>query len=179
MDRLIPFPIFDWPGPSKAPADFFARSAALLRVLRTVLLAAGLALVGGIGTCRADAETEHSTREPIYRPTRPANTKEFLERCKEDSLYCDEQFALYVQRYAAVRIEELARQEEYRKMRENLRDPTAFDGICLPRDRLFSDGLPPEIARNFRRWADKHPETYGARVPVGIKAAMQALYPCS
>jgi hypothetical protein len=126
----------------------------------------------------ADADTEKPEREPIYRPTRPANTEEFLTRCKEDSLYCEEQFTLYVQRYASVRVEELARREEYRKLRENLRDPAAFDGICLPRDRLFTDALPPEMARGFRRWAEKHPETHRERAPVGVKAAMRALYPC-
>jgi hypothetical protein len=172
MDRLIPFPIFEWPGPSKAPADFFRRRGLVA------------ACVIGVFTwslawpCGADADIERPQREPMFRPMRPANTEEFLARCKEDSLYCEEQFALYIQRYAAVRVEELAQRDEHRKLRENLRDPAAFDGICLPRDRLFSESLPAEMARGFTRWAERNRATYRERPPVGVKAAMRALYPC-
>jgi len=172
MDRFIPFPIFRWPGPSKTPADFFRRR----RTLGALLLAAIATWTAA--PCLADAERDRPEREQIYRPTRPANTEEFLTRCKEDSLYCEDQFTLYIQRYAAVKIEELAQQEEYRKLRENLRDPNAFDGICLPRDRLFTESLPVEMARGFRGWAEKNRQTYRERAPVGVKAAMRALYPC-
>ncbi len=130
------------------------------------------------GPCGADADIERPQREPMFRPMRPANTEEFLARCKEDTFYCEEQFALYIQRYAAVRVEELAQRDEYRKLRENLRDPAAFDGICLPRDRLFSESLPAEMARGFTRWAERNRGTYRERPPVGVKAAMRALYPC-
>jgi hypothetical protein len=163
-----------WPGPSKAPADLFVP----LRTLAAALFLGVATTALGAGPCRADADIERPEREPIYRPMRPANTEEFLARCKEDSLYCEEQFALYIQRYAAVRVEELAQQEQYRKLRENLRDPAAFDGICLPRDRLFTESLPVEMACGFTRWAEKNRATYRERPPVGVKAAMRALYPC-
>ena len=132
----------------------------------------------GSAPARADADVDKLRREPIYHPMRPGNTGEFLAMCKEDSLYCEEQFLSYIQRYAAVRIPELAKQEEYKRMRDNLRDPHAFDGICLPREGLLGEDRPPEIARAFRGWAEKHPELMAERVPVGVKAAMQALYPC-
>lgn len=168
MDCLIPFPILRWPGPSKAPADFFAAGRALVFA----------AILSWPAAVLADAERERPERELLYRPTRPANTEEFLARCKEDSLYCEDQFTMYIQRYAAVKVDELAKQEEYRKLRENLRDPNAFDGICLPRDRLFGEALPVEMARGFIRWADRNRATHRERAPVGVKAAMQALYPC-
>ena len=82
------------------------------------------------------------------------------------------------ERYAA-KLRELAEKEEYKKLRANLRDPEAFDGICLPRERLFTETMPVEMARGFRAWAEKHKETWRLRPPPGIKAAMQALYPCS
>jgi len=163
MRCLIPFPIDIRPGrPSGIPAILF--------------LALALSCVAA-GSVRADAD-EKPLREPMYHPMRPTNTGEFLAMCKEDSLYCEEQFTSYIQRYAAVRVAELAQQEEFRRMRENLRDPHAFDRICLPRDKLFGEDLPVAMARAFRRWAEKHPELKGERVPVGVKAAMQALYPC-
>ena len=172
--RLIPFPELYRPGRNSFPADFFARVRRAACAL-PVLIAAW---VGHPAAGLADADPEGRTREPIYRPMRPANTAEFLTRCKEDSLYCEEQFTSYVQRYLAVRVEEFARLEEYRKMRENLRDKQAFDGICLPRERILTDDFPTEMSRKFRSWAEKNKQVHAERPPVGIKAAMQAIYPC-
>lgn len=138
-------------------------------------MAAVLLLILGGG---ANADEFGARNEHTYVPKRPANTGEFLKRCREEALYCDEQFSAYIQRYAAVRVEELAQRPEYRLLRQNLRDLSAFDGICLPRERLLNDGFPAEIGRGFRGWADRHPEMHGERVPIGVKAAMQALYPC-
>lgn len=172
--RLIPFPELHRPGRESAPANFLRPQ----RRTDVVALALGLALLAAPASVMADADTENRPREPIYRPTRPNTTAEFLTRCKEDSLYCEEQFAAYVQRYLAVRVEEFARREEYRKMRENLRDPQAFDGICLPRERILTDDFPVEMSRKFRAWAEKNKQVHAERPPVGIKAAMQAIYPC-
>ena len=164
MFCLIPFPVFDWPGRASTPAAFFwlALSAALLAP----------------GTARADNNEDLLRNPHTYVPTRPGTTGEFLKRCRDEALYCDDQFAAYIQRYAAVRVEEMAQRPEYRILRQNLRDPAAFDGICLPRERLFTDDFLNEIQRGFRRWADQNPKMHGERVPIGVKAAMQALYPC-
>jgi hypothetical protein len=164
MRRLIPFPVFDWPGRASVPATFFA-----------LTLAASLLVTGEL---RADNNEDLLRNPHTYVPARPKNTGEFLKRCRDEALYCDDQFTAYIQRYAAVRVEEMAQKPEYRLLRQNLRDQGAFDGICLPRERLFSDEFLTEIQRGFRRWADRHPEVHGERVPVGIKAALQALYPC-
>lgn len=163
MARLIPFPIFDWPGLERVPAAFFLALAMLL---------------GTMGQARADAETEGRAKEPIYRPTRPADFADFLTRCREDSLYCEDQFTLYIQRYAAVKIPELADRPEYKQLRENLRDPEAFDGICLPRDQLFSEKLPVDMARGLIKWGEQHKDALKDRPPPAIKRALQALYPC-
>lgn len=163
MARLIPFPIFDWPGLARVPATFFLAIAMLL---------------GNAQGTRADADSEGRAKEPIYRPTRPADFADFLTRCKEDSLYCEDQFTLYIQRYAAVKVPELAQQPEYKKLREALRDPEAFDGVCLPREQLFSEALPVQMARGLIQWGDQHKDAHALRPPPGIKRAMQALYPC-
>ncbi|MGQ0678021.1 MAG: hypothetical protein ACT4N4_18315 [Rhodospirillales bacterium] len=164
MSRLIPFPVFDRPGRACVPAAFFA-----------LALAAALLIPAA---ARAEADDDHFRKAPAHAPARPANTGEFLKRCRDEALYCDEQFAAYIQRYAAVWVDELAQRPEYRLLRRNLSDPGAFDGICLPRERLLSDDFLVEIQRGFRRWAEQHPERHGERVPAGVKAAMQALYPC-
>ncbi len=163
MARLIPFPIFDWPGLERVPAAFFLGAALLLAT---------------VGHVYADADTEGRAKEPIYRPTRPADFADFLTRCKEDSLYCEDQFTLYIQRYAAVKIPELADRPEYKQLRENLRDPEAFDGICLPRDQLFSEKLPVEMARGLIKWGEQHKDALKDRPPPAIKRALQTLYPC-
>ena len=174
-DCLIPFPELHRPGCLCIPVvSFVGRTRAWAALLGLVAL-----LAEPLQPAWADAGTERAAPEPIYRPIRPQNTGEFLVRCKEDSLYCEEQFSSYVQRYLAVRVEEFAKQEEYRKMRENLRDPQAFDGICLPREKVLGNDFPVEISRKFRAWAEKHKEAHAQRVPVGVKAAMQAIYPCS
>lgn len=164
MRRLIPFPIFDWPGRNRVPAAFFAVMFGLVALAPAALYAEG---------------HDDPQRNPhTYVPTRPADTGDFLKRCRDEALYCDEQFSAYIQRYAAVRVEEMAQRPEYRLLRQNLRDPNAFDGICLPRERLLSDDFLKEIQRSFRRWAEKNPDLHKERVPVGVKAAMRALYPC-
>lgn len=164
MRRLIPFLLL-WPGRVCVPAAFF--------------LAAGLLFFALPSALFADNDDDPLRKPPAYPTARPANTGEFYKRCRDEALYCDDQFTAYIQRYAAVRVEELAQKPEYRLLRQNLRDPNAFDGICLPRERLFSDDFLKEIQRGFRRWAEKNPDMHKERVPVGIKAAMQALYPCS
>jgi hypothetical protein len=163
MARLIPFPIFDWPGLERVPAAFFLTLALLL---------------GMPGAARADAETEGRAKEPVYRPTRPADFADFLTRCREDSLYCEDQFTLYIQRYAAVKVPELAERPEYKKLREALRDPEAFDGVCLPREELFSEALPVAMARGLIQWGEQHKDALKDRPPPAIKRAMQTLYPC-
>ncbi|MBL8707184.1 MAG: hypothetical protein JNM30_20185 [Rhodospirillales bacterium] len=135
-------------------------------------------MLGTAGDARADAETEGRAKEPIYRPTRPADFADFLTRCREDSLYCEDQFTLYIQRYAAVKIPELADRPEYKKLREGLRDPEAFDGICLPREQLFSEKLPVDMARGLIQWGEQHKDALKDRPPPAIKRAMQTLYPC-
>lgn len=162
MRRLIPF-LFYWPGRGCVPAVFFA----------------ALLVLAWPGLLRAENDDDPFRKPYAYAPTRPANTGEFYKRCRDEALYCDDQFTAYIQRYAAVRVAELAQRPEYRLLRQNLRDPNAFDGICLPREQLFSDDFLKEIQRGFRRWAEKNPDMHKERVPVGIKAAMQALYPCS
>jgi len=142
MARLIPFPIFDWPGLARVPATFFLTLAMLL---------------GNAQGVRADADSEGRAKEPIY---------------------CEDQFTLYIQRYAAVKVPELADRPEYKKLREALRDPEAFDGICLPREQLFSEALPVTMARSLIQWGDQHKDAHTLRPPPGIKRAMQALYPC-
>lgn len=159
MRRLIPFLRTSWPGRSVAPAVFFVLASAATPAL-------------------GDSH-QMDSRPGEGIPYRPTNTGEFLKFCKQDALYCEDQFAAYAQRYAAVRVEELAQQESYRQLRERLRDPNAFDGICLPRERLLTNDFPQELVRGFRRWAEQHRESHAERVPVGVKAAMQALYPCS
>ncbi len=139
-----------------------------------------LAILGllAFGFGNARGEEFQLDSKPTYDDRRPVNTGEFLKRCKLEPFYCDEQFNAYIQRYAAVRVEELARQEPYQKLRERLRDPNAFDGICLPRERLLRDDFMTEISRRFRGWTEAHTEMHAERIPVGVKAAMQALYPC-
>lgn len=162
--RLIHFLFFDWPRRRVAPVESFLIAA---------MFCQGFLICGA-----ALAEDFQLDTKPAYDNRRPANTGEFLKRCKLEPLYCDEQFAAYIQRYAAVRVEDLAKQDAYRQLRERLRDPNAFDGICLPRDRLLMDDFMTEISRRFRGWAEAHVERHAERIPAGVKAAMQALYPC-
>jgi hypothetical protein len=131
-----------------------------------------------IAPALADAGTDERQREPVFDTSRPANTGQFLSRCKQDSIYCEEQFTSYIQRYLAVRVAEFANRPEYQKMRQNLRDPQAFDGICLPRDKILGEDFPAEMSKKFRAWAEKNKQLHAERVPVGVKAAMQSLYPC-
>jgi hypothetical protein len=166
MTRLIPFPAFCWPGRPCVPAAFFAAAAVLCLAFAS--------------PARANDNIDGVNNPHAYAPSRPANTGEFYKRCRDEALYCDEQFSAYIQRYAAVRLDEFAQRPEYRLLRQNLRDAaSAFDGVCLPREGLFGDDFLKEIQRKFRRWAEAHPEQHKERVPAGVKAAMQSLYPCT
>ena len=165
MKRLIPFLRDDRPGHVLVSAAFFAAG------LGAAVLAPFVSY--------ADDNRDVLPNSLSYNSARPSNTGEFYKRCRDEALYCDEQFTAYIQRYGAVRVEEMAQRPEYRLLRQNLRDPTAFDGICLPRENLFSDDFMKDIQRGFRRWAEKNPDMHKERVPVGVKAALQELYPCT
>ena len=162
--RLIPFLSFER-SELNSPSAVFLLAAMVLGQL-------------WLASAGARAEDFQLDTKPTYDDRRPVNTGEFLKRCRLEPLYCDDQFAAYIQRYAAVRVEELARQEPYRQLRERLRDPNAFEGICLPRERLLTDDFMTELSRRFRGWAEAHVERHAERIPIGVKAAMQTLYPC-
>ena len=47
-----------------------------------------------------------------------------------------------------------------------------------PPEALRAGALPAEMSRKFRAWAEKNKQMHAERVPIGIKAAMRAIYPC-
>ena len=106
------------------------------------------------------------------------STADLVEQCRSDALYCQETFAAYSRMYALTRLPELSHLQANRALAAKLNKRGDFHGICLPRERLWDEEFPDQLAENFLRWYEANPDAAGQRAPASIKQAMQANYPC-
>ncbi len=80
--------------------------------------------------------------------------------------------------YALTRLPELSHLQANRALAAKLNKRGDFHGICLPRERLWDEEFPDQLAESFLRWYEANPDSAGQRAPASIKQAMQAIYPC-
>ena len=118
-----------------------------------------------------------SSAGPAGAQTRKS-TADMVEQCRTDALYCQETFASYSRLYALTRLPELSHLKANRALAAKLNKRGDFHGICLPRDRLWTEEFPDQLAEDFLRWYEANPDSAGQRAPASIKQAMQAIYPC-
>ncbi|MDJ0952030.1 MAG: hypothetical protein QNJ94_24220 [Alphaproteobacteria bacterium] len=114
---------------------------------------------------------------PAAAQTRKS-TADMVDQCRTDALYCQETFAAYSRMFALTRLPELSHLQANRALAAKLNKRGDFNGICLPRERLWDEKFPDQLVEDFLRWYEANPDSAGQRAPASIKQAMQAIYPC-
>ena len=71
---------------------------------------------------------------------------------------------------ALTRLPELSHLEANRALAAKLNKRGDFHGICLPRERLWDEKFPDQLAKDFLRWYEANPDAAGQRAPASIFA---------
>lgn len=113
-------------------------------------------------------------------PPRVKDGAELYDKCKNDPLYCDETFDTYRTVYAVMVIPELREKPENKEMVKGYEERKTFEGICLPRERLFEEKFAEDLSKLFLKWAKPRRESL-VGVPSGetVRQLMQVQFPCS
>lgn len=113
-------------------------------------------------------------------PPRVKDGAELYDKCKNDPLYCDETFDTYRTVYAVMVIPELREKPENKEMVKGYEARKTFEGICLPRERLFEEKFAEDLSKIFLKWAKPRRDSL-IGVPSGetVRQLMQAQFPCS
>lgn len=113
-------------------------------------------------------------------PPRVKDGAELYDKCKNDPLYCDETFDTYRTVYAVMVIPELREKPENKEMIKRYEERKTFEGICLPRERLFEEKFAEDLSKLFLKWAKPRRESL-VGVPSGetVRQLMQVQFPCS
>ena len=113
-------------------------------------------------------------------PPRVKDGAELDDKCKNDPLYCDETFDTYRTVYAVMVIPELREKPENKEMVKGYEARKTFEGICLPRDRLFDEKFAEDLSKLFLKWAKPRRDSL-VGMPSGetVRQLMQAQFPCA
>ncbi len=113
-------------------------------------------------------------------PPRVKDGAELYDKCKNDPLYCDETFDTYRTVYAVMVIPELREKPENKEMVKGYEERKTFEGICLPREKLFDEKFAEDLSKLFVKWAKPRRESL-VGVPSGetVRRLMQAQFPCA
>jgi hypothetical protein len=92
-------------------------------------------------------------------PPRVKDGAELYDKCKNDPLYCDETFDTYRTVYAVMVIPELREKPENKEMVKGYEERKTFEGICLPREKLFDEKFAEDLSKLFVKWAKPRRES--------------------